>query len=465
MKFRILIACLLCAALAAPAVIAQVGGFPDVPEDHPRADAIRWAGGEGLFLGFPDGNLRPDADLTRPQFVRVAERLYDSADAWSRADWAQVMYGGVPSLTGTAPATTSAPAATAGVSLRCGWPLGDPEAVLPLPDTGPPREIRFPVTPCSPPVTYRISFGGQTINLPYATAAESWTPAMAWRGGASSDFESVTVTEYRPGGPPDGRRVGTVNIPWRAVRERAAAPTATTAASLPAPPATAAPSATTTTSSTTTTTRPPAVTVPPPDPVAEVPYWERDVVVHWFHYPGSERKNDTPFIGLYVADPDGPIPLELDADGEKWSGAAFKTRIRWYSPGGGSRTWELWMVMYFTDHPGSAFSPRSFNVAADTSEVIVDIATFLADSDDDGEDERYEYRPFRSVSFVQVEPPAYGCAKSWRDNSGSRRIRIPHWQDWHYLSYSRVFGRLDCHPSEWAEWWGVRATYREAASE
>ena len=82
-----------------------------------------------MFLGFPDGNLRPDVDLTRTQFVRVAERLYDSADAWSRGDWAQVMYGGVPSLTGTAPPTTAAPATTADVSLRCGWPLGDPEAV------------------------------------------------------------------------------------------------------------------------------------------------------------------------------------------------------------------------------------------------------------------------------------------------------------------------------------------------
>ena len=178
MKGRLVFGALLCALLAVP-VIAQVGGFPDVPEDHPRADAIRWATGEELFLGFPDGNLRPDADLTRPQFVRVAERLYDSADAWSRADWAQVMFGGVPSLTGTTPTTTAA------VSVRCGWPLGDPEAVLPLPDVGPPREIRFPVTPCSPPVTYRVAFGGQTFNLPYTSSSASWTPAMAGGGTAA----------------------------------------------------------------------------------------------------------------------------------------------------------------------------------------------------------------------------------------------------------------------------------------
>ena len=448
MKTRALVGAVLCALLAAP-VIAQVGGFPDVAESHPRADAIRWAAGEELFLGFPDGNLRPDVDLTRTQFVRVSERLYDSADAWSRADWAQVMYGGVPSLTGSPATTTSAPATTAAVSVRCGWPLGDPEAVLPLPDVGPPREIRFPVTPCSPPVTYRIAFGGQTFNLPYASSAASWTPAMAWRGDARSDFAEVTVTEYRPGGPPDGRRVGSVNIPWRAIRERAAAPTSTTAASLPAPPATAAPAVTTT--STTTTTRPPAVTIPPPDPVAEVPYSERDVVVHWFHHKGSQRKNDTPFVGLYVADPDGPIPLELDADGEKWTHAWFVPRIRMYAPGAAPSVYEhAPRYLYFTDHPG-AFSGwmalgAAHGVRHDTSEVIVDISTYLEDRDDDGEDERYENHSFRSISFVQVEPPAsYACALSW--------------------TKGLILGNLDCHPSEWAEWWGVRATYREEASE
>ena len=463
MKTRALVGAVLCALLAAP-VIAQVGGFPDVAENHPRADAIRWAAEEELFLGFPDGNLRPDVDLTRTQFVRVAERLYDSADAWSRGDWAQVMYAGVPSLTGPPVTTTAAPATTAAVSVRCGWPLGDPEAVLPLPDTGPPREIRFPVTPCSPPVTYRITFGGQAFNLPYATAAAAWTPAMAWRGDGRSDFEEVTVTEYRPGGPPDGRKVGSVNIPWRAIRERAPAAPTTTAASAPVPPATAAPAATTTssTSSTTTTTRPPAVTIPPPDPVAEVPYEERDVVVHWFHYPGSERKNDRPFIGLYVADPDGPIPLELGADGEKRTPAWFVPRIRLYSPGANPRTHEgNWLFMYFTDHPGSAFVPWSlYHIAADTSEVIVDISTYLDDRDDDGEDERYEYHSFRSVSFVQVEPPAYGCAQFWR---GLRLWgRYPNRGNQYY---SLVLGTPSCHPSEWAEWWGVRATYREEASE
>ena len=39
---RVLVSAVLCALLAVP-VLAQVGGFPDVSEEHPRAEAIRWA--------------------------------------------------------------------------------------------------------------------------------------------------------------------------------------------------------------------------------------------------------------------------------------------------------------------------------------------------------------------------------------------------------------------------------------
>ena len=448
MRARIVFSALLCALLAAP-VIAQVGGFPDVPEDHPRAEAIRWAAEEELFLGFPDGNLRPDVDLTRTQFVRVSERLYDSADAWSRADWAQVMYAGVPSLTGPPVTTTAAaPVTTADVSLRCGWPLGDAEAVLPLPDTGPPREIRFPITPCAPPVTYRIAFGDQTLNLPYTTDEATYTPALAWPGDARSDFSAVTVTEYRPGGPPDGKRVGSANIPWRAIRDRApSAPTSTTA-SLPATAAT--------TSTTTTTTRPPTVTIPPPEPVAEVPYGERDVVVHWFHHPGSEnwfheKKGDRPVIGLYVADPDGPIPLEIGPG--KMRSADFTPRVRAFTLGGvlsvGHNATPHTRRMYFSGHPGSAFVPFAYTVAADTHEVIVDIRYTIND-----DDERVEQHPFRSISFVQVEPPSAECLRDWQT--------APSVWGW---DASAVLGNAECHPAEWARWWGVRATHRAEDSQ
>ena len=195
--------------------------------------------------------------------------------------------------------------------------------------------------------------------------------------------------------------------------------------------------------------------------MAEVPYGERDVVVHWFHHPGSEKKNDTtPFIGMYVADPDGPIPLELDADGEKWVPASFRPRIRTYTLGGNPNTNEsASLAMYHTDHPGSGFVPWVFAVPADVSEVIVDISTYLYE-DDDGEEERRELHSFRSISFVQVEPPASKCAIRWLGTGWWRSLFARNTQH-----YSTVLGSPDCHPSEWARWWGVRATYREEGSE
>ena len=112
MKPRVILAVSLCSAvLAGGAVWAANDWFPDVPDDHPRIEAIRYARAEGLFQGYPDGNLRPDADLTETQFEKVVKRLYDRYDVWTRADWAQVLYGGLPSLT-TAPAATTTTATT-----------------------------------------------------------------------------------------------------------------------------------------------------------------------------------------------------------------------------------------------------------------------------------------------------------------------------------------------------------------
>ena len=103
MKKRTAVALAMAAAvLGAAGVWAAEGWFPDVPDDHRRIDAIRYAKDEGLFLGFPDGNLRPDDELSEGQFLKVAERLYDRYDVWTRADWAQMMYAGLPSLTATA---------------------------------------------------------------------------------------------------------------------------------------------------------------------------------------------------------------------------------------------------------------------------------------------------------------------------------------------------------------------------
>ena len=95
----------LAAASAAPAGAAP---FPDVPGDHPRAEAIRYAKAEGLFLGYPDGTLRPDTELSGGQFAKTAKRLYDRYDVWTRADWAQVLFGGLPTLAPAAETTTTA---------------------------------------------------------------------------------------------------------------------------------------------------------------------------------------------------------------------------------------------------------------------------------------------------------------------------------------------------------------------
>ena len=94
----------LAAASAAPAGAAP---FPDVPGDHPRVEAIRYAKAEGLFLGYPDGTLRPDTDLSGGQFAKTAKRLYDRYDVWTRADWAQVLFGGLPTLAPAAETTTT----------------------------------------------------------------------------------------------------------------------------------------------------------------------------------------------------------------------------------------------------------------------------------------------------------------------------------------------------------------------
>ena len=429
MKFRVLFAALLCAALAAPAVVAQVGGFPDVPEDHPRADAVRWAAQEELFLGFPDGNLRPDEELTRTQFVKVAERLYDSADAWTRADWAQVMYAGRPSLSGGGAATTSttggggsavtgAPAGD--VSLRCGWPLGDPEPVLPLPDVGPPREIRFPVAPCEPPVTYRIEFQGQVLNLPYAAAGRTFTPAITWRTAYHIDSRPIKVTEFRPGGPVSGRKLGEISVAWAAVRERASAvsvPTIPVATAAPAPTAAA----------TTTTAAPPrtTATVPPRPRVEDVPFEERDVVFHWFIYPGSDEYLDTPLFALYVADPGGPIP-PVRRDGTTRSATIWP--LLGDRGGGGHSPYGLALYHRNGDrNPKSAFPVH----AQEMSPTGLDSFTVS---------ESAAAHPFRSVSYTQVSPPGAECLAAWRKGSGTG-----------------IYERTECRPAEWARWWGVYA--------
>lgn len=435
MKLRTATALILTAAvLAGGGAWAAEGWFPDVPDDHRRIDAIRYAKTEGLFQGFPDGNMRPDDELSEGQFVKVAERLYDRYDVWTRADWAQVMYGGLPSLTDSPPpATTAAPAtiplttAPAGSS-RCGWPLGAAERTSSA--SQPPAQIRFLVTPCSPPVTYRIEFnGGQTLNLPFPTAASRYTTPLAWF--AELTMGTVRVTEYRPGGPADGRLLAEVKIPWQSVAERPPVPTTTT---------------TTTTAPTTTTTRGPTVTIPP-QPVPEVPYDERDVVVHWFVHPGSDEEGDTPLFAAYIADPDGPIPVEpkpidigisvdlYTVSGEnEWLKRSHTLHMYRGSNPYGGRSFEA-------RSPRAAFPILTSNAPDDFNRGQLTVRN-EPPSRENGFREDMPMHPFRTLTFQQVAPPSEArCIIPWRNPASG---------DLHFIT--------ECHPSEWSTWWGVRAT-------
>ena len=114
MKLRILISAVLVTALALP-VIATATRFPDVPDDHQHADAIRWASdpeefnGSPIFKGFPDGNFGPDEELTESQFAKVVDRLFDTADRWTRAETAALLYHGFQGLRTTTTTTTTQP--------------------------------------------------------------------------------------------------------------------------------------------------------------------------------------------------------------------------------------------------------------------------------------------------------------------------------------------------------------------
>ena len=440
MKLRTAVALILTTAvLAGGGAWAAEGWFPDVPDDHRRIDAIRYAKTEGLFQGFPDGNLRPDDELSEGQFIKVAERLYDRYDVWTRADWAQVMYGGLPSLTNTPPpATTAAPATTApatipvatvpGIGSPCGWPLGPPQRISAA--AAPPAQIRFSVRPCAPPVTYRVEFnGGQMFNLPFATAASGFTPPLAWP--ASLTTGTVRVTEYRPGGPANGKVLGETKIPWDSVLSRPPAPTTTT---------------TTTTAPTTTTTRAPAVTIPP-QPVPEVPYEERDVLVHWFVHPGSDEEGDTPLFVAYIADPGGPIPVDpkpidigISVDLYTTSGEG-----EWLK---NSHT----LHMYRGEYPSGW---RSFEARSPRAAFPILTRTAPDDFKNGQVTVRYEpptrknafktdvpMHPFRTLTIHQVLPPSEArCIIPWRTPASG---------DLHFTT--------DCRPSEWSTWFGVRAT-------
>ncbi|MYL03421.1 MAG: hypothetical protein F4011_04480 [Acidimicrobiaceae bacterium] len=71
--------------------------FSDVPADHPQADAIAWAAGVGLTVGYGDGTFRPDDPLPRWAALIFMERFYDvlqasESDGFTRGDMMQLLH-------------------------------------------------------------------------------------------------------------------------------------------------------------------------------------------------------------------------------------------------------------------------------------------------------------------------------------------------------------------------------------
>ena len=81
LKFRVLVAAVLVAALAAP-VIAQwtvperTPTFNDVPAYHPNFEVIEGAVHLGWFSGYPDGDFQPDRTITGKQMGTVLTRIF-----------------------------------------------------------------------------------------------------------------------------------------------------------------------------------------------------------------------------------------------------------------------------------------------------------------------------------------------------------------------------------------------------
>lgn len=58
--------------------VDYVNSFSDVAPGKWYSDAVIWASGEGIVYGFPDGNFRPNANITREQIARML-KLYADA--------------------------------------------------------------------------------------------------------------------------------------------------------------------------------------------------------------------------------------------------------------------------------------------------------------------------------------------------------------------------------------------------
>ena len=249
MKLRIIMAALCATALAAPVIATATSTqFEDVPLGHKHTEAIRWASdptefgdGPALFRGFHDGSFRPDRDLTENQLITVTKRLFNSQDAWTRAETAALLYHGFqalygedsPSAVSSTTSTATIPNAPTMIEYR-GTEYIEPSSFYLLLHSSNPLDVKIQASyKCSPTLYKRLSAGITKILIPCANVV----------GGTNAVFFQVT-------GAQDGTRyfTGAVRFP----RKPTATTTTTTAAATTT--TTAPPIATTTTAAATTST-------------------------------------------------------------------------------------------------------------------------------------------------------------------------------------------------------------------
>ena len=98
-------------AIAAYTAVIDPDAFPDAA-GHPQQTDIDTAAARGWFLGYPDGNFRPDRTVTAAQTAAVTGRAFP--EGASRADLAAFLRAGNQALldAGRAPAKSDEPAYT-----------------------------------------------------------------------------------------------------------------------------------------------------------------------------------------------------------------------------------------------------------------------------------------------------------------------------------------------------------------
>lgn len=173
---------------AVPVVIGQSAWFSDVPDDHRRIAAIRYAKTEGLFQGFPDGRFGPDEELSEGQFARIVKRLYDRYDVWTRAEWAQVMFAGLPGLTDQPSPPPPAPDDDAPSSL--------PATTTTIADV--PPTTAAPTTTTKPPTVTIPPSVIPDVPLSERDVIVHW---FVHPGGQDGDYPFLVLYTATPGGP------------------------------------------------------------------------------------------------------------------------------------------------------------------------------------------------------------------------------------------------------------------------